>query len=139
MFGFPLGLGIPKQWFWLKLLDRGFCKHHSFGLSPHQIKHAVVHWACVMILKLVVFRYRWILSLITLFRSMWRDRKMLFRQIWNLNSRGTRRDLVSSNGVQMHSITCSWFPLDQGLSIRSLHHSVACDVCVCLCAWICNV
>ncbi|CAL5336443.1 unnamed protein product [Camellia sinensis] len=37
------------------------------------------------------------------------DQKMLYRQIWSLNSKGTRRDLLFSNGGQMHSKTCLLF------------------------------
>ncbi|KAF5949335.1 hypothetical protein HYC85_011328 [Camellia sinensis] len=37
------------------------------------------------------------------------DQKMQYRQIWSLNSKGTRRDLLFSNGGQMHSKTCLLF------------------------------
>ncbi|KAF5949349.1 hypothetical protein HYC85_011342 [Camellia sinensis] len=37
------------------------------------------------------------------------NQKMQHRQIWSLNSKGTRRDLLFSNGGQMHSKTCLLF------------------------------
>ncbi|THG06103.1 hypothetical protein TEA_008927 [Camellia sinensis var. sinensis] len=37
------------------------------------------------------------------------NQKMQYRQIWSLNSKGTRRDLLFSNGDQMHSKTCLLF------------------------------
>ncbi|KAL7250267.1 hypothetical protein ACSBR1_012299 [Camellia fascicularis] len=37
------------------------------------------------------------------------DQKMQYMQIWSLNSKGTRRDLLFLNGGQMHSKTCLLF------------------------------